>query len=67
MIYIFIICIILLLIFCIFSQLQTKKKVPLEESFENKLNGKELITEEEAEDAEDAEVEATETPAKQVS
>jgi len=51
MIYIFIICIILLLIFCIFSQQQTKKKIPLEESFENKLNEKELITEEEAEDS----------------
>jgi hypothetical protein len=35
MIYIFIICIILLLIFCLFNQYQSKKKVPLEESFEN--------------------------------
>ncbi len=36
MIYIFIICIVFLLIFCLFSQKQSKKIVDLQESFENK-------------------------------
>lgn len=48
MIYIFIICIVLLLIFCLFSQQQSKKIVSIEESFENQANAEE---EEEEEDA----------------
>jgi hypothetical protein len=47
MIYIFIICIVLLLIFCLFSQQQSKKIVPIEESFENRVDD----AEEEEEDA----------------
>jgi hypothetical protein len=47
MIYIFIICIVLLLIFCLFSQQQSKKIVSIEESFENQANAEE----EEEEDA----------------
>ena len=35
MIYLFIICIVLLLIFCLFSQQQSKKMVSIQESFEN--------------------------------
>ena len=46
MIYIFIICIVLLLIFCLFSQQQSKKMVDIQESFENKADA-----EEEEEDA----------------
>ena len=48
MIYIFIICIILLLFFCIFSQQQSKIIAPIQESFENKLES-ELPAEEENE------------------
>ena len=36
MIYIFIICIFFLLIFCLFSQKQSKKIIDIQESFENK-------------------------------
>lgn len=46
MIYIFIICIVLLLFFCLFSQKQSKKMVDIQESFENKADA-----EEEEEDA----------------
>ena len=46
MIYIFIICIVLLLIFCLFSQQQSRKIVSIEESFENQADA-----EEEEEDA----------------
>jgi len=37
MIYIFIICIVLLLFFCLFSQQKSKKMVDIQESFENKV------------------------------
>jgi hypothetical protein len=47
MIYIFIICIVLLLFFCLFSQKQSKKMVDIQESFENRVD----YAEEEEEDA----------------
>jgi hypothetical protein len=59
MIYIFIICIVLLLFFCIFSQQQSKKIIPIQESFENKIKSeprkkseKEAFSEEEERNAE---------------
>ncbi len=39
------------MIFCLFSQYQTKKKVPLEESFENQVVAEEAVAEEESEDS----------------
>ena len=48
MIYIFIICIILLLLICIFSQHRTKQTVIIEETFENKSEAQEVAQEEEA-------------------
>jgi hypothetical protein len=59
MIYIFIICIVFLLFFCLFSQKQTKKMIDTKETFENKsddLPSKKIEPEPSEEESENAEM-----------